>query len=210
MLVPLDGSDFAEEAIPLALSIANRAGASLELLRVHELYLRHDPHGCWAIYQPAEDAEFRAKEQAYLDLTVKRLQVHASIPVTSVLVDGLIEDAILRRVHTRLPDLIVMATHGRGPLSRLLFGSLAERLSTRRIGARLAHAPREHASWPKAKAGFQTNLDTIGRIETSGTCAEAGNCNRKPHGGGLYARSNRRSQFTLGRINFGGGTRRSQ
>ncbi len=30
ILVPLDGSAFAEAAIPLALSIANRAGANLE------------------------------------------------------------------------------------------------------------------------------------------------------------------------------------
>ena len=38
ILVPLDGSEFAENAIPLALNIATRAGAHLELLRVHELY----------------------------------------------------------------------------------------------------------------------------------------------------------------------------
>ena len=128
LLVPLDGSEFAEEAIPLALSVANRAGAGLELLRVHELYALHAPHACWSPYEPAEDAKFRASEQAYLDLTAKRWQMAASMPVTSALADGLIEDGILRRVRTRLPDLIVMATHGRGPLSRLFFGSVAEKL----------------------------------------------------------------------------------
>ena len=128
ILVPLDGSDFAEQAIPLALSIATRAGASLELLRVHELYALHDPRACWSPYEPTEDVKFRAREQAYLDTAINHLPPTASIPVTSALVDGLIEDAILKRVETRLPDLIVMATHGRGPLSRFCLGSIAEKL----------------------------------------------------------------------------------
>jgi nucleotide-binding universal stress UspA family protein len=132
ILVPLDGSEFAEVAIPPALSIASRAGASLELLRVHELYTLHDPHACWIPYEPDEDARFRANEQAYLDVTAKRLQTGASIHVTSTLVDGLIEDAILESARTRLPDLVVMAIHGRGPLGRLCFGSVAEKFLLQR------------------------------------------------------------------------------
>ncbi len=54
ILVPLDGSAFAEAAIPLALSIADRAGAHLELVRVHELYALHDPHASWAPYISSE------------------------------------------------------------------------------------------------------------------------------------------------------------
>ena len=128
VLVPLDGSQPAEGAIPPALSIAARAGASVELLRVHEPYALHDSHACWLPYKAREDAAFREKEQAYLNATMKRLQTTASIPVTSALLDGVIEDAILKRARTRPPDLIVMATHGRGPLSRFCFGSVAERL----------------------------------------------------------------------------------
>ena len=143
ILVPLDGSEFAEEAIPLALSIATRAGASLELLRVHELYALHDPHACWSPYEPTEDATFRAREQAYLDMTVRRLQPTASILVTSALVEGPIEDAILKRAEIRLPDLIVMATHGRSPLSRFCVGSVAEKLILDGPGPDLACASRE-------------------------------------------------------------------
>ena len=128
ILVPLDGSKFAENAIPLALNIATRAGAHLELLRIHELYALHDSHACWSPYEPAADAQYQAEEQAYLDRTVERLRMTASVPVTSALVNGVIEDAILNRARTRAPDLIVMATHGRGPLSRLCFGSVAEKL----------------------------------------------------------------------------------
>jgi len=35
LLVPLDGSTFAEHALPLALGIARRAGAELRVVRVH-------------------------------------------------------------------------------------------------------------------------------------------------------------------------------
>jgi nucleotide-binding universal stress UspA family protein len=119
ILVPLDGSEFAENAIPPALNIATRARAHLELLRVHELYALHDSHTCWSPYEPAEDAQYRAEEQACLDRTVERLQTTTSVPVISALVNGVIEDAILNQARTRLPDLIVMATHGRSPLSRL-------------------------------------------------------------------------------------------
>ena len=131
ILVPLDGSEFAENAIPLALNIATRAGAHLELLRIHELYALHDSHACWTPYEPAEDAQFRTKEQAYLDSTVTRLQGVTSIPVASALIGGLVDQAIVGRVRTQLPNLVVMATHGRSPLSRLCGGSVAENLFLR-------------------------------------------------------------------------------
>ena len=51
ILVPLDGSEFAEEAIPLALSIALALARALELLRVHELYALHDTHACLVALQ---------------------------------------------------------------------------------------------------------------------------------------------------------------
>jgi len=38
LLVPLDGSAFGEQALPFALSIARRAGATINLVRVHVPY----------------------------------------------------------------------------------------------------------------------------------------------------------------------------
>ena len=40
ILVPLDGSPFAEQALPLAARIADRTGAKLRLALVHELRAR--------------------------------------------------------------------------------------------------------------------------------------------------------------------------
>ena len=61
LLVPIDGSESGERAIPLALSIAKRTGARIELLSVHELCLLHDPRACRAPYEPAKDAAFESQ-----------------------------------------------------------------------------------------------------------------------------------------------------
>ncbi|MGA2065397.1 MAG: universal stress protein [Thermoguttaceae bacterium] len=125
ILVPLDGSPFAEQALPLALSIANRARARLEVMLVHVLYMFQQPECSWLPFDPTEDAIFKSREQAYLDAIVKRLRKTASVPVTSALASGTIEDGILERARTEPADLIVMTTHGRSPLKRFWLGSVA-------------------------------------------------------------------------------------
>jgi nucleotide-binding universal stress UspA family protein len=52
ILVPLDGSQFAEQALPLALSIASRAGAGLEVVQVHVLYALQEPACSWLPFDP--------------------------------------------------------------------------------------------------------------------------------------------------------------
>ncbi len=128
ILVPLDGSAFAEAAIPLALSIANHAGANLELVRVHELYALHEPHASWAPYISSEETAYWEQEQAYLAESVKRLRTTATASVTATLLDGSVEEAVLKRAQSKPVDLIVMAVHGRGPLGCFFEGSVAEGL----------------------------------------------------------------------------------
>ncbi|MGO8751180.1 MAG: universal stress protein [Thermoguttaceae bacterium] len=128
ILVPLDGSQFAEQALPPALSIANRAGATLEVVQVHVLYAFQEPACSWSPFDPTEDALFKEHEQAYLDAVVRRLEKTASVPVTSALMGGLIVDGILERARTKPADLIVMTTHGRGRISRFWLGSVAVEL----------------------------------------------------------------------------------
>ncbi|MGO9110325.1 MAG: universal stress protein [Thermoguttaceae bacterium] len=128
ILVPLDGSQFAEQALPLALKIANRAAASLEVVQVYDRYVIQDPRCGWLPFDLEEDAIFEEKVQAYLDTITMRLEKAASVPVTSALVGGLIADGILERARTKPADLIVMTTHGRGPASRFWLGSVADEL----------------------------------------------------------------------------------
>src|SRR5437764_12135571 len=70
LLVPLDGSTFGEHALPLALSIARRAQAAIELVHVHVpvVYIDH-----LMTFDDALDRDTRVREQAYLDAVVQRL-----------------------------------------------------------------------------------------------------------------------------------------
>jgi nucleotide-binding universal stress UspA family protein len=129
ILVPLDGSKFAEAALPIAESIARRAGASLEIVRSHEPFEPERPADCWTPHiDPDEDAAYKEQEQAYLDTTVHTLQEKSPISVRSALVSGAVVSGVLKRARASAADLIVMATHGRGPVGRLMLGSVADKL----------------------------------------------------------------------------------
>jgi nucleotide-binding universal stress UspA family protein len=53
------------------------------------------------------------------------------VAVTTAVVAGLVGDAILERAREHSDDLIVMTTHGRGPVSRFFLGSVADELIRR-------------------------------------------------------------------------------
>ena len=59
ILVPLDGSPFAEPALPLALRLARCARATLDLVRVHVLNALKDPHAGRLPFAPSLNAEAR-------------------------------------------------------------------------------------------------------------------------------------------------------
>ena len=129
IVVPLDGSKSAEAALPIAESIARRSGASLEIVRSHELFEPERPADCWTPrYDPGEDAAYQVQEQAYLDTTVHTLEEKSSISVKAALVSGAVVSGVLKRARASAADLIVMATHGRGPVGRLVLGSVADKL----------------------------------------------------------------------------------
>jgi nucleotide-binding universal stress UspA family protein len=137
LLVPLDRSPFAEQALPLALSIARRASARVDLVAVHALYALEDPHAGWCAFDHDRDAEYKRQEQHYLDTTAKRATVVAPIPVTAEVLSGsnvlpeTVAENLLEQARVRRTNLIVMATHGRGPLSRFALGSVADELIRR-------------------------------------------------------------------------------
>jgi len=131
ILVPLDGSGFAEHALPLAVSLATHAGATLRLLRVVPPladYLFMPP----LISDPL-DAQLRqlhrADAQTYLDGVVQRLGGGAASVICDVMEEkeGISESICADVVKTKT-DLIVMTSHGRGAVARFWLGSIADKL----------------------------------------------------------------------------------
>ena len=129
ILVPLDGSTFGEQALPLALSIARRAGASLQVVHVHVPLMPYDES--LLTIDPRLNEQARESERAYLDAVVERLSRIAPVPVTSALLEGPVAEALYEHTVTAGTNLVVLTTHGRGPLARFWLGSVADELVRR-------------------------------------------------------------------------------
>jgi nucleotide-binding universal stress UspA family protein len=131
IVVPLDGSPFAEQSLPLALGLARTGGATLHLVRVHGLYALQDPRYGWLPYDPVLDKQCMEQELAYLDEVAQRVAQTCPLATTSTVMNGVVADGILTHAHATTADLIVMTTHGRGPVSRAFLGSVADELVRR-------------------------------------------------------------------------------
>jgi nucleotide-binding universal stress UspA family protein len=136
LLVPLDGSPFGEHALPLALAVARRAGARLHLLHVEDPLPATGSPEMTAFFDDDLAAQLRAHQQAYLDEAVRRVKAVAAVPVTSALCPGDVAPTVAAEATRVGADLVVMATHARGPLGRFWLGSVADEL-VRQAPARL-------------------------------------------------------------------------
>jgi nucleotide-binding universal stress UspA family protein len=145
VLVPLDGSPFAEQALPYALGIVRRADAILDLVHVHVLYVLEEQIVARYSYDPELDEEQRRREQVCLEGTAKWLAAVAPVPMTTAVVNGLGADGILQRAQVSKVGLLVMTTHGRGPLGRFFLGSVADEMIRRAAVPVLLVRPREPA-----------------------------------------------------------------
>jgi nucleotide-binding universal stress UspA family protein len=127
LLVPLDGSTFAEHALPAALGIARRAGAALHLVTVSTPLAEAYVEG---LYFSAGDLEqeLTTRHRSYLEATAARLRERAAVPVRTAVHHGEVAPTLCSLVEKGEADLVVMATHGRGALGRFWLGSVADEM----------------------------------------------------------------------------------
>ncbi len=126
ILVPLDGSSFGEQALPVAFSIARHSGASLTLMHVHQML---DVY--YAELQPMTEAiedSLRKNEKEYLDNLARRLGEADSVNVTTVFKEGQVAAQVRNHAVETKVDLVVMSTHARGAVGRFWLGSTADEL----------------------------------------------------------------------------------
>jgi nucleotide-binding universal stress UspA family protein len=127
ILVPLEGSIFSEHALPLALRIAQRTGAELELLLVHSPMEAVYPEQQF-LREDAWTTECKTRQRAYLDEVADRLHRAASVTVSSFVHEGDVAASIHQHVSDHKSDLVVMTTHARGVMARMWLGSVADQL----------------------------------------------------------------------------------
>ncbi len=127
ILVPLDGSQLAEEAIGAAVALAKSFGSPLVLLGVLDLTA-----GMYDVYSEAfSPVDLRAQLESFLQGALDRARERVEgegVPVTAVLKMGIPHEEITGFAREEGVDVIVMTTHARRGLSHLLLGSVTERV----------------------------------------------------------------------------------
>jgi nucleotide-binding universal stress UspA family protein len=118
VLVALDGSPFSEEAVAPAVDLARATGARVALL---EVVTRHS--ALVRLLHPAERTAGSAERA--LRAVAERIPPELGPVETRVLEHASAPGGILAEARGGA-DVVVMATHGRGGLRRMLLGSVAE------------------------------------------------------------------------------------
>jgi nucleotide-binding universal stress UspA family protein len=130
ILVPLDGSQRAEYALPLAGQFAQICDAQIVLAHVI-----HKPEMPRRAPPPAEDTELverlietnRSEAERYLEQTAARLPVEVE---TRLLVNDSVPAALHQLAEQEAADLIVLSAHGHSGAPQWPYGSVANNLIT--------------------------------------------------------------------------------
>jgi nucleotide-binding universal stress UspA family protein len=128
ILVPLDGSAFAEHAVETARALADRDGASIDLVLVHQPVVPASRLGGAPSRDPRMDDERRLGEEQYIERINIGERSRSALDVRAVMRDGDVADEIVAQAREGGADLIAMTTHGRGGVGRMWLGSVADRV----------------------------------------------------------------------------------
>lgn len=121
ILVPLDGSSLAEQALTIATTLAERVEAELHLVHVHA------PAVVDEFAPPASiDGAARTTAERYMHDTAYRLRLTHGGAVSATVLDGSAAASIVTHAAATGADLIVMSSHGRTGASRFWLGSVAD------------------------------------------------------------------------------------
>jgi nucleotide-binding universal stress UspA family protein len=130
VIVPLDGSELAENVLPSVVELAKALKLEILLLRAYRI-----PANTYAgveDYYPVNYEEIRAalrdEAQSYLEKKVGALKCKGIEKVSFAIPEGSEADEIVA-VGRRTPDnLIAMCTHGRSGVKRWVLGSVTEKV----------------------------------------------------------------------------------
>lgn len=131
ILVPLDGSEAGEKAIPQAEALARAFDGEMILLQVYDLLKPPIAGEAYMAMSPAvlqkEEEQRKASAMDYLvkaEEALKRKGLHTS----KVVLMGSAADKILDYAEANGIDLIAMSTHGRSGIGRWVFGSVTDKV----------------------------------------------------------------------------------
>jgi nucleotide-binding universal stress UspA family protein len=121
ILVPLDGSTLAEQAVPHAVMLSTRKQSEVLLIQVHEVILSGRAAAVIA------ERKFHYESQVYLDRIARRIR-EREIQARSVVAVGTAHYEILNFAREQGVDLIVMSKRGQSGVTRWLVGGVVSRV----------------------------------------------------------------------------------
>lgn len=133
ILVATDGSTLSKKAVTSAIALAQLSGAELVALKVIPRYPQSYFEGGLAL--PASDVARVEKQwadngQAVVDAVAKAAKSKGVTTKALTAKSDLVSDAIIATAKKQKCDLIVMASHGRKGIKRLLLGSETQQVLT--------------------------------------------------------------------------------
>jgi nucleotide-binding universal stress UspA family protein len=125
VIAPLDGGELAERALPYAIDLANMFGRSLFLVRITPDVT--PPMSIVAETALVTPEILRAEQEEvhlYLANIRERYTNDVAMPIQSLALTGAPAGRIRDLARAHPGSVIVMSTHGRGPLGRMALGSV--------------------------------------------------------------------------------------
>jgi nucleotide-binding universal stress UspA family protein len=161
IVVPLDGSSFAEQALPLAEVVAHACQGRMELVAI----ARRGTSGVQEQDDETTGERRTAGELAsYLEQVAWSLR-QGDVEVNYTVKEGPVADGIVRLARDVRADLIVMTTRSRSSMERLLAGSVAHKV------VRLSDCPvlllRPTEKWTSRSSRFRQLLVTLDGSESA-------------------------------------------
>ena len=124
VLLPLDGSENAEQAIPLAAFITDKTGATLDIVRAMSLTaVSYDPG--MSMYSADLITSMEDSVKAYLQAIAEKL---GNRKVETTMLIGGAGEMLLEHLKEKPANLVVSTTHGRTGVKRAALGSTTDRL----------------------------------------------------------------------------------
>ncbi|HLJ36588.1 MAG TPA: universal stress protein [Ktedonobacteraceae bacterium] len=129
ILVPLDGSERAEQAIPVAARIAKATGGSIVLLQVIEQVTAYDMYSVRSSFVSPQEVEAAiTKATDYLNSTTQKDELEG-VGIQVEVLAGAVAPTICAFAESTSADMIVMSSHGYTGFKRWFLGSVADVVS---------------------------------------------------------------------------------
>ena len=128
ILIPLDGSPLGERALPVAIALARRSRARLELVHVRG---PSAPSANAPMYDTRLDEELEQGIRDRISTLAESVVRDEGLAATAVFLRGDIPCALHEHASAHGIDLVVMTSHGRGGFNRAWLGSVADELIRR-------------------------------------------------------------------------------